>query len=284
MKLHVIETGMFKLDGGAMYGVVPKPLWQHKNPADAKNKCSWAMRSLLIETDDRKILIDTGMGDKQDEKFMSIFEPSGTTLHRSLAEKGFMPEDITDVFLTHLHFDHVGGAVEKGDSGLLEATFPNATYWSTPDHWAWAMDPNPRERASFLKENFVPLEEEGVVQMIETGSANWIEGIDLEFLYGHTEAMMAPVIQVGDRKVLYCADLMPSASHVPLAWVMGYDLRPLKTIEEKERILSKAVEENHILFFEHDPVNECATVKRNERGRIVVDQTMSLEEALTSAS
>lgn len=278
MKISVINTGLFKLDGGAMFGVVPKRLWQRLNPPDENNMCTWAMRCLLIENGDQKILIDCGIGDKQDEKFRSHFEPHGTdNLLASIADKGLQAEDITDVFLTHLHFDHCGGAVTKNADGSLVPTFPNATYWSNKKHFDWAMNPNPRERASFLKENIVPLQEAGVLKFVdEENNKNVFENIDVKFVYGHTEAMMALYIHHSDFTLVYCADVIPSSFHIGLPYVMSYDLRPLITMKEKTEILEAAATEKHILFFEHDPKTECTTVRKNEKGRIILDEVFEL--------
>lgn len=270
IKLTTIPTGLFKLDGGAMFGVVPRRLWQRLNPPDENNMCTWAMRCLLIETDNRKILIDTGIGDKQDEKFRSHFEPHGTdSLIGSLDQYGISPEAITDVFLTHLHFDHVGGAVKKDENDNLVPTFPNATYWSNEQHWNWAMNPNPREKASFLKENFVPLKEHGVLKFIpvQDGGVEWLPGLTVHFAYGHTEAMMLLEIKTETDTVMYCADLMPSHFHLGLPYVMSYDIRPLETLKEKKWLLDKAVNENLVLFYEHDPVMEMGRVRVDERGK-----------------
>ncbi|MFN7119459.1 MAG: MBL fold metallo-hydrolase [Saprospiraceae bacterium] len=272
MNISIIETGFFKLDGGAMFGIVPKRLWQKLNPPDENNLCTWAMRCLLIETDTRKILIDTGIGDKQDARFRAHFEPFGEkTLFTSLAEKGIQPEAITDVLLTHLHFDHVGGAVKKDSNNNFVPTFPNATYWSNEVHWNWAMQPNEREKASFLKENFVPLQEAGVVQFIDIqkDDVEWLPGIHLRFVYGHTEAMMLPIIQYNNHTFIYCADVIPSSYHIGMPYIMSYDVRPLLTLEEKERILMEAVAGKHRLIFEHDPFTASATVTQDERGRII---------------
>lgn len=265
MNLHTIDTGFFKLDGGAMFGVVPRVLWNSHNPADANNLCTWAMRCLLIEEGNRLVLIDTGMGDKQSEKFFSHYEPHGdTTLLQSLGKSGFGAEDVTDVVLTHLHFDHVGGAVVR-DKDSLRPAFPNATYWSDADHWRWALHPNPRERASFLRENILPIQESGQLQYIEKGTSPF-ENVDFIHVNGHTEQMMLPVVRYDGKTIIYAADLIPSAAHVPLAWVMAYDVRPLLTMQEKETVLSRAVEENCILIFEHDPVHEAALVEKTEKG------------------
>lgn len=279
MQIQAIETGFFKLDGGAMFGVVPKVMWKKMNPPDENNLCTWAMRCLLIQQEGSNILIDTGMGNKQDEKFRSHFHPHGdATLLSSLNEMGLRPEDITDVLLTHLHFDHVGGAVTRDSEGKLTPTFPNATYWTNKAHWDWAMNPNPREKASFLKENFVPLQEHGVLKFIDFGGkeeTDW-KGISLRLLYGHTEAMMLPIIPYQETKLVYLADLMPSIHHIGLPYVMSYDVRPLDSLQEKEHLLSEALENNWKLFFEHDPVNEICTLTQNKRGRIVADQSSSL--------
>lgn len=267
MKIHIIDTGFFKLDGGAMFGVVPKVLWNKHNPADEKNLCSWAMRCLLIEDGEKLILVDTGMGNKQDDKFFGHYDLHGeATLHSSIAEKGFNPADITDVFLTHLHFDHVGGAVQfSRDGSRLEPTFANATYWSNEAHWQWATHPNPREKASFLKENILPLQESGQLRFIENNSSPF-EHIRLINVDGHTEQMMLPVIQYKNQKIIYCADLFPSSYHIPIPWVMSYDMRPLQTMEEKQSVLQQAIDEQCLLVFEHDPVYEAAVVENTERG------------------
>ena len=281
MKLTTINTGNFKLDGGAMYGVVPKSMWQRVNTPDENNMCTWALRCLLVETGDRKILIDTGLGDKQGEKFRSHFHPHGdASLLGSLSENGLSPANITDVFITHFHFDHVGGAVKRESNGDLAPTFPNATYWSNKEHYDWAFDPNARERASFLKENFVPLREHGVLKFLDDAkNEEWIDGIKLRFVYGHTAAMMLPMIKMDNGKTLvYCADLMPSASHVRLPWVMAYDVKPLETLKEKGGMLKEAVENDYVLFFEHDAQQECATLEVNDRGRIVVKETFDLDD------
>lgn len=285
MKLSVINTGYFKLDGGAMFGVVPQKLWSRLEEPDENNLCTWAMRCLLVETDGRKILIDTGIGDKQSEKFFSHFHPHGEdSLLASLRMAGVEPDDITDVLLTHLHFDHVGGAVQKSSTGALEPLFGRATYWTNQAHYDWAYTPNDREKASFLKENFVPLQEAGVLRMLEScpydQTLPWLPGFELGYAYGHTEAMMTPILSHGNQKVVYCADLLPSPSHIGMPYVMGYDVRPLHTLQEKERLLTRAVDEGHILFFEHAKEIEACTVRRNEKGRIVTDQTGKLADFL----
>lgn len=265
MKLFSIDTGYFKLDGGAMFGVVPKSIWNELNPADEKNLCTWAMRCLLIEEGDRLILVDCGLGNKQSEKFFSYYEPHGEeTLRSSLLKHGCTFEDVTDVFLTHLHFDHCGGAVAREGDKLFPA-FPNATYYCNEKHWKWAMDPNSRERASFLKENFVPLQESGQLKMLKKED-EIIPGFNQIFVNGHTEAMMLPVIRYKEHTIVYMADLIPSAAHIPLPYVMAYDVRPLVTIEEKEVFLKIAAENNYILFFEHDPKIAACSLQMTEKG------------------
>ncbi len=267
MNLYSINTGHFKLDGGAMFGVIPKALWQKTNPADGNNLCSWAMRSLLIEDGSRLILVDTGIGDKQSEKFFSYYYLHGDeTLDRSLARCGFRREDITDVFLTHLHLDHCGGCISYDSSKeRLIPAFPNATYWSNQDHWKWAVDPNPREQASFLKENILPIKETGQLKFLEAGETLH-PNIDILWVHGHTEAQMLPRIRVNGKTMVFMADLIPSTGHIALPYVMGYDVRPLVTMEEKALFLEKAVEEEYFLFLEHDPVNELCTVVQTEKG------------------
>ncbi|RCR68558.1 MBL fold metallo-hydrolase [Larkinella punicea] len=265
MTVQTIDTGFFKLDGGAMFGVVPKSLWNKANPADERNLCTWAMRCLLVEESNRLLLVDTGLGDKQDTRFFSHYEPHGdASLLKSIRQAGYSEKDITDVLLTHLHFDHVGGAVSR-TSDQLVPTFPSATYWSHSAHWNWATNPNPREKASFLKENIEPLQQSGQLQFVDQGGFSF-PNVDLIQVDGHTENMTLPVFQAGNRKVAYVADLIPSAAHVPLPWIMSYDVRPLLTMEEKTRLLKQAAEENWILVFEHDPVVEAATVEATEKG------------------
>ena len=279
MKITTINTGFFKLDGGAMFGVVPRQMWEKLNPPDNKNLCTWAMRCLLVEIGDRKILIDAGIGDKQDARFRSHFEPHGTdSLLQSLANQAIMPEDITDVFLTHLHFDHCGGILTKNTEGSLKPVFPNATHWSNARHWAWAMHPNPREQASFLRENFEPLQTLGKLKFVEE-----TEGIELfpnfyvHFAFGHTEAMMMIRLVMNDgRTFFYPADLLPSSWHVNLPYIMAYDIRPLESLREKAAILDRAVAEHWHLIFEHDPATACATLKRNEAGRIVINERFEI--------
>jgi len=278
MKLHVIDTGFFKLDGGAMFGVVPKVLWQKTNPADPNNLCTWAMRCLLIEDGVRLILIDTGIGNKQDEMFFKHYYLHGDSeLIKSIKDAGFSPEQITDVFLTHLHFDHVGGAVKRNANGLLVPTFPNATYWSNDQHWKWATEPNPREKASFLKENILPLHESGQLKFISRDQTITTTslGFDVWFVDGHTESMMIPLIPYQGSTVAYMADLLPSVGHIPLPYVMGYDTRPLLTLQERESFWKKAMENQWTLFLEHDSMHECCTLKETDRG-IRLNETFTL--------
>lgn len=278
MKLHTIDTGFFKLDGGAMHGVVPKSLWSKKNVPDENNMCSWAMRCLLVEDGNRLILIDNGLGTKQDAKFFGYYFLHGdATLEKSLRAKGFDYSDITDVFLTHLHFDHCGGSISKKDDKLF-TTFPNATYWSNEQHWEWATKPNAREKASFLKENILPIKESGQLKFFKEND-ELIPGFKAWFTHGHTGAMMLPHIQCNGKTVVFLADLMPSSAHIPLPWIMAYDTRPLLTLSEKEQFLPKAADENYLLFFEHDYKTECCTIERTENN-FRVKETFSLEQAL----
>ncbi len=271
MKVYPIHAGNFKLDGGAMFGVVPKSIWNKINPADENNMCSWAMRCLLIETEGRVILVDNGMGDKQDEKFFGhYYLHGGQTLGTSLARVGFKEEDITDVFLTHLHFDHCGGSIKKQGDALVPA-FPNALYWSNERHWKWATQPNPREKASFLKENISPIEESGKLRFIERDAAQFPAGISVRQVFGHTEAMMLPQFEYKGRTLLYMADLLPSVGHIPLPYVMAYDMFPLKTLQEKTSFFTEAVENNYVLVLEHDSVHECCTLQQTEKGIRVKD-------------
>jgi len=285
MKLYSINTGYFKLDGGAMFGVVPKSMWQKLNPPDENNMCSWAMRCLLIEDGNRLILVDNGMGNKQDEKFFGHYYLHGDdTLERSLAKNGFSKDDITDVFLTHLHFDHCGGSIERDGDKLIPA-FKNATYWSNERHWQWAVNPNDREKASFLKENILPIKESGQLKFVEdwfgrdTNKPGWsvniggsipsvpfAEKISIRFAEGHTEAMMLPQISYKDKTIVFMADLLPSVAHIPIPYVMAYDTKPLQTLKEKKAFLTEAQQNDHILFFEHDPSIECCSLQLTERG------------------
>lgn len=286
MKLYSINTGYFKLDGGAMFGVVPKSIWNRINPADENNLCSWALRSLLIRDGNRLILVDNGNGDKQDEKFFSHYYLHGDdSLDKSLAKYGFSKDDITDVILTHLHFDHCGGSIVRQGDQLVPA-FKNATFWSNRSHWDWAVNPNEREKASFLKENILPIEESGRLQFIP----HWFDGmqkeepgwqlshtgklpavdftgnITIRFANGHTKDMMLPQVRYKGRTLVYLADLLPSQGHIPLPYVMAYDMFPMITLDEKKAFLEEAVAGDYILFFEHDPVYECCTLQRTAKG------------------
>jgi glyoxylase-like metal-dependent hydrolase (beta-lactamase superfamily II) len=278
MKLYSINAGYFKLDGGAMFGVVPKSIWNKLNPADENNMCSWALRCLLIEDEGKLILIDTGMGDKQDAKFFGhYYLHGGDTLDKSLAKHGFTAADITDVFLTHLHFDHCGGAIIKEGDKLVPA-FKNATYWSNKNHWDWAIHPNDREKASFLKDNIIPIQESGRLQFIDapdtvdkTFTTPIANNFFVKAAYGHTSAMMLPLIKYNGKTIVYMADLLPSVGHIPLPYVMGYDMFPLTTLNEKKAFFTEALANDYILFFEHDPINECCTLQMTEKGVRVKD-------------
>ncbi|MCK6650196.1 MAG: MBL fold metallo-hydrolase [Bacteroidia bacterium] len=280
MKLHVINTGNFKLDGGAMFGVVPKTLWSKTNPADENNMCNWSMRCLLIEDGNRLILVDNGIGDKQDAKFFSHYYLNGNdSLELSLKQAGFSTDDVTDMFLTHLHFDHCGGSIRYNNSRSgFETVFKNATYWSNAEHWEWATKPNPREKASFLKENIIPIQESGQLKFIEGESSTQLgENISISYMRGHTDAMMIPHIQYKGKTVVFMADLLPSTGHIPLPYVMGYDTRPLLTLTEKEKFLKEAADKEYVLFLEHDSVNECCTLQHTEKG-IRLKETFKFEE------
>ncbi|WBX71162.1 MBL fold metallo-hydrolase [Tenacibaculum retecalamus] len=267
MRIYPIETGNFKLDGGAMFGVVPKSIWQKTNPADDKNLISMSMRCILIEDGDRLTLIDTGIGNKQSDKFFGYYYMFGDfSLDASLAKYGFHRDDITDVFLTHLHFDHCGGVIQwnKDKTGFMPA-FKNAKVWSNEGHWQWAIEPNAREKASFLKENIQPIKENGQLNFINKNSQNQV-GFDVLFMDGHTEKQMLPKIQYQGKTVVFMADLLPTAGHIPLPYIMGYDTRPLLTLQEKEIFLKEAADKEFYLFLEHDAYNELITVKHTEKG------------------
>lgn len=268
MKLYSINTGYFKLDGGAMFGVVPKSIWSKLNPPDENNMCTWAMRCLLIEEGNKLILIDNGIGNKQDEKFFSHYYLHGEdTLDKSLAKYGFGKIDITDVILTHLHFDHCGGSIERTGDKLVPA-FKNATYWSNEKHWQWATQPNDREKASFLKENILPVQESGQLkfQDVKNIASGIIPELEYVFVSGHTESMMLPKIAYKGRQIVFMADLLPSAAHIPVPYIMAYDTRPLLTLQEKKSFLQNECDNNSILFFEHDHSIECCTLQQTEKG------------------
>jgi glyoxylase-like metal-dependent hydrolase (beta-lactamase superfamily II) len=277
MKLYSIETGNLKLDGGAMFGVVPKVIWSKVYPCDDNNLCNWIMRCLLVVDGNRKLLIDTGIGTKQSEKFFSNYFLNGdASLDRSLASFGFTVDDITDVILTHLHFDHCGDAIRwNEDKTDYVATFRNATYYIGRKQWDWATNPNNREKASFLKENILPIKEKADLRLIDQ-DCDLFPGISVRLFYGHTDGQVIPFIRYKDRTVVYMADVLPSSAHIPLPYIMGYDTRPLITLEEKEKFLREAVEKNFILFFEHDLYHECCTVMETEKG-------VRMKEAFTIA-
>jgi glyoxylase-like metal-dependent hydrolase (beta-lactamase superfamily II) len=267
MKIHTLHTGFFKLDGGAMFGVVPKKIWNKLNAADDNNLCTWAMKCLLVEDDGKLILIDCGIGNKQDEKFFGHYHLSEIkTIESLLSQIGYKVEDITDVFLTHLHFDHCGGAVNY-EKGNLATAFPNAIYWTNERHWKWATQPNDREKASFLEENINPIQESGRLKFIEVNDGvAFTKNMVVRFAYGHTDAMMLPQIRYKDRIIVYMADLLPSTAHIPIPYVMAYDMFPLITLEEKKSFLQEAFDNNYVLFFEHDPVNECCELQMTDKG------------------
>jgi len=278
MKLYTINTGHFKLDGGAMFGVVPKSIWNKLNPADENNLCSWALRCLLIEDEGKLILIDNGMGNKQDAKFFGHYYLHGNdTLDKSLAQYGFTKDDITDVFLTHLHFDPCGGSIVREGERLVPA-FKNAIYWSNENHWLWATQPNDREKASFLKDNILPIEQSGQLKFIDATTqvtapvilthhrTPITNHLSLLIANGHTDSMMLPVIQYKEKIIVYMADLLPAVAHIPLPYIMGYDMFPLTTLNEKKQFLTAALQNDFILFFEHDPINECCTLQMTEKG------------------
>ncbi|MCO4821686.1 MAG: MBL fold metallo-hydrolase [Flavobacteriaceae bacterium] len=272
MKLYPINAGNFKLDGGAMFGVVPKSLWQRTNPADANNMIDIAARCLLIEDGDRLILIDTGMGDKQSDKFFGYYHLWGNdTIDASLAACGFHRDDITDVFMTHLHFDHCGGSVQwNANKTGYELAFKNAQFWSNQDHWSWATTPNNREKASFLKENILPMEDSGQLKFTALPTESILKdselGFDIFFANGHTDKQMIPIIHYKGQTICFMADLLPTAGHLPIPFVMGYDTRPLLTLDEKAAFLTMAADHKYLLFLEHDAHNEIITVHHTEKG------------------
>lgn len=272
MKLYPIEAGNFKLDGGAMFGVVPKTIWNKTNPADENNLIDIAARCLLIEEGNRLILIDTGMGNKQSEKFFSYYSLWGNhSIDKSLAKYGFRREDITDVFMTHLHFDHCGGSVNwNSDKTGYEIAFKNAKYWTNENHWEWATKPNSREKASFLHENIIPIQESGQLNFIQKPDSDFVEkselGFGIFFADGHTEKQMIPHIKYEDKTIVFCADLLATAGHIPIPYVMGYDTRPLLTLDEKSKFMNASADNNYYLFLEHDAHNEIITVEKTEKG------------------
>ena len=285
MKLYPIESGNFKLDGGAMFGVVPKTIWNKTNPADANNLIDIAARCLLIEDQNRLILIDTGMGDKQSDKFFGYYSLWGShSLDKSLAKYGFHRDDITDVFMTHLHFDHCGGSVQwNSDKTGYEPAFKNAKYWTNENHWEWATKPNAREKASFLSENILPMQESGQLNFIKRPEADFGFSEEMNFgIYyvdGHTEKQMIPHIQYKDKTIVFCADLLATAGHIPLPYVMGYDTRPLLTMPEKAKLLNAAADQNYYLFLEHDAHNQIITVEHTEKG-VRLKEVFNCEEVL----
>ena len=277
MKLYSIETGNFKLDGGAMFGVVPKVLWNKIYPADQNNQCNWSMRCLLVETGDRRVLIDSGVGDKQDDKFLKNFGLFGEdSLLKSLKKNGFSPEDITDVVHTHLHFDHCGGTIRYDEDRNLVPTFPNANIWVGKKHWKNATNPNARERASFLKENILPMQASGKLKFIGK-EGELYPGIDIKFFNGHTIGQVLPHIKYEDKWLVYCGDLFPSSAHVYEPYIMGYDMCARETLKDKERFFKDAIKDDYTLFFEHDFYNECAKIYKTEKGH-KIKETFSLKE------
>lgn len=283
MKLYPIETGNFKLDGGAMFGVVPKTLWQRTNPADANNMIDMAARCLLIEDGDQLILIDNGLGNKQSEKFFGYYYQWGEhTLDKSLAKNGFHRDDITDVFMTHLHFDHCGGSIEwNKDRTGYQPAFKNAIFWTNENHWQWATEPNVREKASFLKENLMPMQESGQLKFVSQGDASFVPnselGFGIHFMNGHTEKMMLPHIKYQGKTIVFVADLVPTAGHIPIPYVMGYDTRPLLTMNEKAVFLNTAATEDYLLLFEHDAHNEICNLQTTEKG-VRLNETFTFNE------
>lgn len=279
MKIHSINPGNFKLDGGATFGVVPKSMWQKVYPADDNNLCWFSLRSLLIETPDRLILIDTGIGNKQDERFYKHYYREGHhSMEKALTEIGFSPDQVTDVILTHLHFDHVGDAVKRNMEGELVPNFPNATYHLSKMQWDWATKPNQREKASFLHDNFMPLYEAGILNLIEK-EGELFPGIKLRFFQGHTDGLLIPIIDYKDKTIVYTADFLALAAHIPASWVCGYDTRPLISFEERKAFLKEAADKGYYLFFQHDYYTECCTLKNTEKG-VALDRTLKLSDVL----
>jgi glyoxylase-like metal-dependent hydrolase (beta-lactamase superfamily II) len=285
MRLYALNTGNFKLDGGAMFGVVPKAIWSKTNPADNNNMIDVAARCLLIEDENKLILIDCGMGNKQSDKFFNYYYRRGDQgIEQALSKYGFHKDDITDVFLTHLHFDHCGGGVEwKKNKTGYQMTFKNAKYWSNKKHWDWAISPNKREKASYLKENLELIHSSGQLNNISVPNGyikkNSLLGLDVFFVDGHTEKQMLPIIKYKNKTICFMADLLPTVGHIKLPFIMGYDIRPLKTLEEKDVFLNLAANDNYYLFLEHDPIHELITVKQTEKG-VVVDETLLLKDIL----
>ena len=279
MQLHKIETGNFMLDGGAMFGVVPKTLWEKSYPSNENNLCNWAMRCLLVVDGDRKILIDNGIGDKQDEKFLKHYHLNGDdSLDKSLQAAGYTRDDITDMVLTHLHFDHCGGSIIKTGEDQYETAFKNATYWIGKGHWEWATHPNRREKASFLEENILPIKESGQLKLVEK-EGELFPGFNVKFYSGHTDGQMIPFIQYNGKTIVFTADLLPSTAHVPIPYVMAFDTKPLLTLKEKESFFKEAIENEYVIFLEHDLFNECCTLENTEKGPRVKEVFM-LEEML----
>jgi len=279
MELYKIETGNFMIDGGAMFGVVPKSLWEKKYPANEKNLCNFSMRSLLIVTEGRKILIDAGVGNKQDEKFFRHYYLNGThSLKDSLGKTGNSPDDITDIVLTHLHFDHCGGAIEYNKDNELRPAFINAKYWISRQQWDWAINPNQREKASFLQENFLPIKKNGQLEIIDD-DFELVPGVKLRLYNGHTDGQIIPFIKFNNKTIVYAADLIPTSVHIPLSWICGFDIKPLVSMDEKKAFLEEALTNNYILFFEHDINVECCSLKMTKKG-IRVGKIYKLKDLL----
>jgi glyoxylase-like metal-dependent hydrolase (beta-lactamase superfamily II) len=280
MKLFPIETGNLKLDGGAMFGVVPKVMWSKAYPCDENNLCNWSMRCLLVVDGERRILIDNGIGKKQDEKWLRHYHLNGdATLEGSLKDAGYIPEDITDVILTHMHFDHCGGSVKWNDDRTgYELSFPNATYWTSRKQFEWATNPNRREKASFLKENILPVQESGQLKLIDEEGEH-LPNIDFKMYHGHTEGQVIPHIRVNGKTVVFMADLMPSAAHIPMPWIMAYDTKPLQTLKDRERFYEEALTGDFVLFFEHDIYNEAGTIHNTDKG-VRIKETGKLQDLL----
>lgn len=280
MKLYAIETGNLKLDGGAMFGVVPKVMWNKFYQADENNLCNWAMRCLLIDDGEHVTLIDNGIGDKQDENFLKHYYLNGeATLETSLNKYGYTTDDITDMLLTHLHFDHCGGSIKYDKNGKLVPAFKNAKYWVSKEQYEWATNPNRREKASFLKENILPIKESGQLNIVEK-EGEIIPNIYAKIFNGHTQGQIIPHIKFGDKTIAYTADLFPSTAHIPMPWIMAYDTKPLITLEDRERFFKEALEEDVILFFEHDLYHECCSLEMTEKG-VKVKKTFTLNELVT---